>query len=99
MVIFWTEGTASALDLPGVASGRDVGSANAFSPFLDGKRLTFSAQESGIFKDENTGSNWEIFGRAVGGPLEGKSLTPLTAINHFWFDWVAFKPETRIYIP
>ena len=23
----------------------------------------------------------------------------VVSINHFWFSWVAFKPETRIYQP
>ena len=99
VVIFWAEGTASALDMPNVSSGRDVGSANAFSPVLDGKRLTFSEQGDVFFEDENTGSIWNILGKSVDGPLEGESLNPLTAVNHFWFDWVAFKPETKIYQP
>ena len=60
MVVFWTEGTASAPDMPNVASGRDVGSANAFSPVLDKERLTFSAQDDIFFKDENTGCIWNI---------------------------------------
>lgn len=99
VVIFWTAGTASALDKGSVSDGRDVGSASSFSPILNGVMLTFLAQEDGLFKDENTGSLWNILGQSVGGPLEGKTLTPLTAINHFWFDWVAFKPDTRVYQP
>jgi hypothetical protein len=74
-----------------------VGSASAFSPILDGKSLTFTAQGDGLFKDESTGSMWNILGQAVSGPSKGESLEPLTAVNHFWFDWVAFKPETRVY--
>ena len=97
VVVLWAEGTASALDKASIADGRDVGSANAFSPILNGEQLTFSLQENGLFQDENTSSLWNILGQAVSGPLEGKTLTPLTAVNHFWFDWVAFKPETRIY--
>ncbi len=99
VVVFWAAGTASALDTGSVSDGRDVGSASAYSPVLDGEILTFSAQEDTLFRDENTGSLWNILGQSVSGPLEGKSLTPLTAINHFWFDWVAFKPETRVYQP
>ena len=95
VVVFWTEGTASALDTTRIPDGRDVGSASAFSPILDGEKFTFSAQEDGLFKDDSTGSLWNILGQAVSGPLMGEKLTPLTAVNHFWFDWVAFKPETR----
>ena len=97
VVVFWAEGTASALDATRISDGRDVGSASAFSPILNGEKLTFSLQEGGLFKDENTGTVWNILGQAISGPLEGEILTPLTAVNHFWFDWVAFKPETRVY--
>lgn len=97
VVVFWNEGTASPLDTTRISSGRDVGSAGAFSSILDGEKLTFSAQNDGTFKDGNTGSTWNILGQAVSGSLEGKTLTQLTAVNHFWFDWVAFKPETRVY--
>ncbi len=46
-----------------------------------------------------TNSVWNIFGLAVSGKLEGKQLAPVVSINHFWFSWAAFKPETRIYLP
>ncbi|MCK4451785.1 MAG: DUF3179 domain-containing protein [Anaerolineae bacterium] len=49
--------------------------------------------------DEQTGSEWDVLGQAVSGPQEGHQLTPIVSINHFWFSWVAFKPETRIYQP
>ncbi len=99
VVVFWAEGTASALDTTSIPNGRDVGSAVAFSPIVAGEKLTFSAQEDGLFKDDNTSSLWNILGIAITGPLEGEALSPMTAVNHFWFDWVAFKPETRIYQP
>jgi len=97
VVVFWTEGTASALDTSRIPDGRDVGSASAFSSTVNSEELTFSAHNDGLFKDDNTGSTWNILGQSVGGALKGETLTPLTAVNHFWFDWVAFKPETRVY--
>lgn len=97
VVVFWSEGTASALDSSRISEGRDVGSASAFSPILDGARLSFTPQESGLFIDDNTGSSWNILGQAVSGSLGGSTLRQLTAVNHFWFDWIAFKPETRIF--
>jgi len=99
VVVFWAAGTASALDTGSVSGGRDVGSASAFSPILNEEKLSFSAEGDDLFKDDSTGSLWNIFGKAVAGPLEGESLTPLIAVNHFWFDWVAFKPETTVYQP
>jgi len=33
------------------------------------------------------------------GELTGKQLAPVVSINHCWFSWAAFKPQTRIYQP
>lgn len=96
VVVFWAAGTASALDDDSIARGRDVGTAAVFSPQLDGRALTFYRQDDGIF-DRETGSQWDILGRAIAGPLQGQQLTPIVSINHFWFSWAAFRPETRIY--
>ena len=99
VVVFWAEGTASALDASRISEGRDVGAASAFSPFIDDEKLNFSAQGDGLLKDDSTGSLWNILGQAVSGPSKGETLKPLTAVNHFWFDWVAFRPETQVYQP
>ena len=98
LVVLWASGTASALDADTVAGGRDIGAANAYSRDLEGQPLTFAVVESRIV-DEETGSEWDVLGQAVNGPLVGKQLTPVVAVNHFWFSWAAFKPETRIYQP
>jgi len=97
VVVFWQEGTASPLD-SSTTSGRDVGTAAAFSRQLDGRTLTFSFVDGHIF-DEQTNSEWNIFGKAIAGEMKGKQLMSIIAINHFWFSWAAFKPETRIYQP
>jgi len=60
--------------------------------------LTFVA-DNGLIKDKETGSAWNVLGMATSGPLAGTQLTPVVSINHFWFSWAAFKPETRIYQP
>ena len=98
MVIFWAAGTASALDASSIAGGRDVGSANAYSRLVDGRELHFSVEDGGVV-DQETGSEWNLLGQAVRGEMTGRQLEPLVAINHFWFSWAAFKPETRIYQP
>lgn len=98
LVVLWAPGTASALDAGNVASGRDVGAINAFSRKLDGQTLTFAFNGDQI-TDEETGSDWNVLGQAVSGPLAGSKLTPVVGINHFWFSWVAFRPETRVYQP
>lgn len=96
IVVFWRKGTASPLDAAAVAEGRDVGSASAFSRAVAGRLLTFEAAGE-QFRDRETGTTWDVSGRARRGPLAGHRLEAVTAINHFWFSWAAFKPETRIY--
>lgn len=98
IVMFWAEGTASALDTSNIPEGRDVGAAVAYSRLLDGETLTFKYADGKIF-DEQTNSEWNILGQAISGDLKGDQLTTVVSINHFWFSWAAFKPETRIYEP
>jgi hypothetical protein len=98
VVIFWASGTASALDAGNISDGRDVGAAVAFSREVNGRILTFEWDGESI-RDVETNSVWTIFGKAVDGALTGSQLSALPAINHFWFSWAAFKPETQIYQP
>ncbi|GAB4505440.1 MAG: DUF3179 domain-containing protein [Anaerolineales bacterium] len=98
VVIFWAEGTASALDTTNISQGREVGSAVAYSRWLDGQTLDFEFK-GGRILDVQTGSEWNIFGLAMAGALKGQQLERVVAINHFWFSWAAFRPETRIYQP
>ena len=96
IVVIWEGGVASALDSPYVADGRDVGTVNVYSRDLQGRGLTFRWDGTKIV-DEQTGSEWNILGRAVAGDLLGSQLDPIIAINHFWFSWQAFRPDTRVY--
>jgi thiol-disulfide isomerase/thioredoxin len=96
IVVFWQAGTASALDSSDIALGRDVGTADTYSRELDGQILSFRF-DGERFVDEQTGSEWTLLGAAVAGPLAGKQLTPVVNVNHFWFSWAAFRPQTRIY--
>ncbi len=96
VVVFWQSGVASALDSSSIAQGRDVGSAAAFSPEVDGRPLTFRSVDGRVF-DNETGSTWNLLGQAVAGDLAGRQLTPVVSINHFWFSWAAFRPDTRVY--
>jgi hypothetical protein len=98
IVVLWEPGTASALDTPSIAEGRDVGTANAYFRQIDGRNSAFRFDDERIL-DDQTGSEWNVLGQAVSGELQGKQLVPVVAINHFWFSWAAFKPETRIYQP
>ena len=97
IAVLWSAGTASALDAGVVAGGRDVGAGNAFLRELDGRLLSFESDGERIL-DTETGSEWDVLGNAVSGDLEGERLTPVVAVNHFWFDWAVFKPETEVYV-
>jgi hypothetical protein len=51
------------------------------------------------FMDKETFSHWTIEGRAVEGPLKGKTLAWLPGVQCKWFAWAAEYPETEIYSP
>jgi hypothetical protein len=96
MLVLWRSGVTSALDRRRIAASRDVGAAAAFSRRVGGRALTFHAR-GGRVTDQQTGSTWDQFGRAVAGPLTGTQLAPATAMDSFWFDWAAFHPDTAIW--
>ncbi len=98
VVVLWFAGTTSALDQRVLAESRDVGSAVAFDPVVDGERLTLR-RDGERFVDEASGSEWNNLGEAISGPLAGARLEPVIHANHFWFAWAAFYPETEIYAP
>ena len=95
LVVWLQPGTASALDDATVAGGRDVGATGVFAPVVDGRRLTFTRADDG-FVDEQTGTKWDILGRAVTGPLRGAALEPYPHVDTFWFAWAAFLPDTQV---
>jgi hypothetical protein len=49
------------------------------------------------FVDQETGSRWDIVGRAVEGELKGWTLNWLDGTQVKWFAWSAEYPETAIY--
>jgi hypothetical protein len=49
------------------------------------------------FRDKETGSRWDIAGRAVEGDLKGWTLSWLDSTQVKWFAWAAEYPETSIY--
>jgi hypothetical protein len=99
IVVFWTPGTASALDRPNIDEGQDIGATGVFEPVIDGRELTFARVdvEDGRIQDLETGSTWSIAGVATEGPLAGSRLEPVVHGDHFWFAWAAFSPETTIW--
>jgi len=96
VVIFYEPGQVSALDQSIIADSKEVGSAGMFRPEVGGQKLTFSYEE-GVITDNETGSEWDVFGRAIEGELAGAQLQPILSHTHFWFAWAAFRPDTRVY--
>ncbi len=99
IVVFWMPGTASSLDSSSIAKGRDVGAAGIFSPVgPDGQTLTFTAALDGRITDDQTGSEWNIFGQAVIGKLAGAQLKPVPGrIGQLWFSWAVYRPDTVVH--
>ncbi|MEX2653564.1 MAG: DUF3179 domain-containing protein [Acidimicrobiia bacterium] len=95
LAIFWSAGQSSALESLQTASGRDVGSVGVFSPVIDGRTLTFTAAD-GAYLDEQTGSTWNITGRAVDGELAGSQLERIPHLDTFWFAWSTYAPGTDL---
>ena len=95
VVVFYTRGVESPFDEPSITGSRDVGTAAAFHPHVDARRLNFE-DRGGAFVDRQTGSRWDIAGRAVAGELAGERLEPVRHDQQFWFALAAFVPDARI---
>lgn len=96
VIVFSRDGTLSVLDDASIKSSRTVPSATAYERTLEGRQLTFEAREGAIV-DKETGSQWNLFGTAVAGPLDGQQLKPAQTGLHFAFAWLAFNPDSEIY--
>lgn len=97
VVALWQDGTVSALDNQVIDESRVVGSAALYNRKLEGQVLTFQLGDDGIVYDDQTNSAWNMFGRAVEGELTGSQLQREIAGPHFWFAWIAFRPDTALY--
>ena len=70
--------------------------ARAFDSNVNGKTLEFEIREDKI-TDIQTDSVWNIEGVAIFGELKDSKLNRMTYDPGFWFEWVAFHPETELY--
>jgi hypothetical protein len=97
VVALWQDGMVSALDKAQIDESRVIGTAALYSRDLDGQTLVFRVDGSGVIRDEQTGSVWNVFGRGTEGKLAGKQLRREIAGPYFWFAWAAFRPDTTVY--
>ena len=98
LVVWNIPGASSALDAPELANGIDVGSSGVFERTTEGRLLSFSRSGDG-FRDNETGSEWNLFGEAVAGELAGSRLRPREFVDTFWFAWGTFEPASSIVPP
>ncbi|MBA2644108.1 MAG: DUF3179 domain-containing protein [Solirubrobacterales bacterium] len=96
VVVLYKRGVLSPLDNAAIARSRDVGTAGTFDRRLKGRALSFEPVDDGRFRDRQTGSTWDVTGRAVAGPLSGRRLRPVVSDQQFWFAVAAFLPDARI---
>jgi hypothetical protein len=95
-VVLFDPRVLSPLDQVNIANSRQVGTAAAFYRRLNGRTLEFRPAGRGLMADLQTGSTWDITGRAIAGPLRGAQLLRLHDLNAFWFAVAAFLPHARL---
>jgi Protein of unknown function (DUF3179) len=95
VVVLYKRGVVSPLDAPSIEASRDVGTAVAFDRRVDGGTLSFERRGDG-YVDNETGSRWDMAGRAIEGELAGRRLAPVRHDQQFWFALAAFVPDARI---
>ena len=98
VAVFWGGDTTDALDQSSIADSRSIGTAIAFDPVVEGRRLVFEpGPVDGTFVDVKTGSTWTVLGQAIDGELAGSQLGIVPHRNEFWFVWQAFFGADTLY--
>ncbi len=83
-----------------IVLGEDKRSVRAFESTADGRKLEFLMKPDAVplqLVDAETGSVWDITGKAVSGELVGKQLAKINLLKDYWFDWKGYNPDTRVY--
>jgi len=94
--IFYHNETVSVLDDKEISKSKRIGTATVFDAEHEGLRLTFITSGR-YFKDNQTGSIWDITGHCIEGELKGARLWVKPHSNDFAFAYLAFKPDAIIY--
>jgi hypothetical protein len=68
----------------------------AFERTISSDVLDF-VYEDGKILDVQTDSEWNYAGLSVSGELKGIQLERMPIEPGFWFEWVAFHPQTLVY--
>jgi hypothetical protein len=74
---------------------------NAVSRMAAGRTLTLEVRNgprgSRAYYDRETGTRWNLEGRAEEGPLAGTQLPRIDSHMSQWYGWVSYFPQTTIY--
>jgi Protein of unknown function (DUF3179) len=98
VVVMFDPEVRSALDSSTVALGREVGAAAVFDRRVGDRTLTFRrGTAANEVIDGQTGSRWDLRGRAISGPLAGARMEQVPHDDQFWFALAAFyeRPDIR----
>lgn len=68
----------------------------AFERTINGVMLDFEYVDGKIF-DSQTNSEWIYDGLSISGEYEGEQLERMSIEPGFWFEWIAFHPQTLVY--
>ncbi len=70
-----------------------------FGRVVEGQALSFKAGKTWTtLEDTTTGSRWNIVtGKAIAGPLKGKTLERVPHYQIYWFGFVDFFPEATLF--
>ena len=92
-VILWEAATGTAAAYRPVAAPpkKEDGEPKTLTFYRDGKA------DGGPLTDKETGSHWDVAGRAYEGKLTGWTLTWLDGTQVKWFAWAAEHPDTAVY--
>jgi len=83
-----------------IVLGDDKRSVRAYERVVDGRKLEFFVKPNAASQtlvDAETGSEWDFTGKALSGPLNGRQLQKVAVLNDYWFDWITYHPDTKIY--
>jgi hypothetical protein len=83
-----------------VLVGGDGISIRVFDRRVDGQAIELVARPGSSparFVDAGTGSEWDLSGTAIAGPLAGRRLPRIPSISEFWFDWLARHPGSSVH--
>jgi hypothetical protein len=93
-VVLWSGATRTAAAYRSLAEPPEKVSAKPRPITLE--LVAASSGEGPAWRDRETGSQWDITGRAVAGTLKGWTLPWLDGTQVRWFAWAAEYPQTTI---